>query len=144
MVECNKLDVEFNYNAIAERFMVFKFSTGGRFIKFGAMILDLVDNSIRANSIVFEKGNSFYALLAENTSLYEVRSKISDLDEADQIMVTDESKNLRQLPKNTLLKLLLNSLANYDHPFLQFNNLTGHLYLIHSDNLQRWRGRDVQ
>ena len=142
MVECNKLDVEFNYNAIAERFMVFKFSTGGRFIKFGAMILDLVDNSIRANSIVFEKGNSFYALLAENTSLYEVRSKISDLDEADQIMVTDESKNLRQLPKNTLLKLLLNSLANYDHPFLQFNNLTGHLYLIHPDNLQRWRGRD--
>ena len=142
MIKYNKLNTTFNYDLIADRYRVYKFSADNLFIRYGALILDLIESSLSAKSVVFETGNIFYALFDQSVDLYKLRADMSHVEQAEGLEVHDETKDIQSLPENILLQLLLNTLTNSNHELLQYNNLSGHLYLIAPENLQCWKKAD--
>ncbi|GAB4235444.1 MAG: ATPase [Ekhidna sp.] len=142
MIRYNKLISQFDHDRIAKDFRIFRFASSDQYIKYGALILDLIDSSLNANSIVFEGGKTFYGLFGSDENLFDLRGKMKSISEADNLEVVDETGNIKNIPNHILLKLLLNSTVNAEHEILKYNNLTGQLYLIASENLQRWSKRD--
>ncbi len=116
----NELMPNINFNNIDKDYSIVKFETSEKYIKYGAAILD--NEEIKALSIAFEKGNSFYALFNKGEE-----EGIRFLNLGDNISFN----NIRsfQVPTHLLIRLFLNSLNNFK-TVLAFNNLGGNFYTI--------------
>ncbi len=128
----NKFKIDFNINNIFCSFSIVKFTTSENYIKYGALVLDEVALSLKARSIVFEFGKSFYALfdkkIIDKVDLSKQLEKIENGDSLSFKIL--DSKEIELLPHHTLAQLLINSISNPKHNRLSFNNLTGKLYLF--------------
>ncbi len=143
----NKLSIDISYSEILEDFIIIKFSSSEKYIKYGALFLDEINLNTEAKSIVFDNGNSFYAL-------YE-KSEVEDVDWSKTIQSLKHSdsllfktiKNLNDLsniPEYLLAQLLINSISTPKHKRLSFNNLTGKLYLFNPNHFKISKTRDKE
>src|SRR5690606_5452242 len=113
----NKLNITINYERIFQDFSVVKFSTSENYIKYGALILDELNSLLKAKSIVFERGKSFYALFDKNTidniDLSKELEKIKD-GETLTFKILNK-KEIEEIAKHTISQLLLNSISTPNH-----------------------------
>lgn len=131
----NKLNVKFDYAKIDELYDVFCITTDKKHFKFGAMILDIPLLEKNICSICYESGKTLFILMKHNLgNKQKVKKSLSDFPEFDTLTIA--VKKSSDLPKETLLQLLFNSLANFQSDELKFNNLSGHLYCFNSSWLK--------
>lgn len=136
----NKLAIVLHYEKIIEDFSIIKFSTSEKHIKYGALFLDEINLETKAKSIVFEQGNSFYALYDKDyISKIDISKKLQSLKNCDSLSfnIIDTTKKLQEIPKYLLSQLLINSVSSPKHKRFSFNNLTGKLYLFNPENFER-------
>ncbi len=138
LCKTNKLNIQFNLQRLLSDYAVVKFSTSENFIKYGALILDEIRLTLKAKSIIFERGKSFYALFDKNyisnIDLSKQLEKIEDGDKLSFKFLND--KELEKIQTHTLTQLIINSITTPHHKRLTFNNLTGKLYLFNSSHLK--------
>ncbi len=58
----NKLKININFQQLLLDYTVIKFSTTENYIKWGALVIDEIGLTLKAKSIIFERGKSFYAM----------------------------------------------------------------------------------
>ncbi len=142
----NKLNIQFKLKQLLLDHSIIKFSTSEDFIKHGALLLDEVGLKLRAKSIIFERGKSFYALFDKNyisnIDLSKQLEKIEDGDKLSFKFLND--KELEQVQTHTLAQLIINSIATPNHKRLTFNNLTGKLYLFNPTHLKISKSKEKE
>lgn len=146
-IKTNKLSIDINYEQILDDFSIIKFSTSEKYIKYGALFLDEINLETNAKSIVFEQGNSFFALYEKiEISKFDLSKKLQSLKHSDSLIykLIDNKKELLEIPKHLLSQLLINSISTPKHKRLSFNNLTGKLYLFSPNNFQISKTRDKE
>lgn len=123
----NLLNCEFNYSGIDERYDIFKITTSKKYIENGVYLLDKPVDKLKALSLIFEpKSKSFFVLFKKGIIVsYELQNAL----ESDDLSVSRIPPI--ELKEYLLLRLFLCSLGNYSS-LLQFNNLTGRLFLTDS------------
>ncbi|MBE7661462.1 hypothetical protein [Tenacibaculum finnmarkense] len=139
-IKTNELAIVLRYEKIIEDFSIIKFATSEKYIKYGALFLDEINLETKAKSIVFEDGNSFYALYDKDyISKIDISKKLQSLKNCDSLSFNfiDTTKKLQEIPKHLLSQLLINSISNPKHNRFSFNNLTGKLYLFNPENFER-------
>lgn len=133
-IKTNTLKLSFNLGIILKDFSIFQFSTSEQYINYGSFILDEAVTGLKADSVVFEQGKSFFALFKDSTLTSNlISNKLNQLKEGEAISVrkVDSEEKAESLPKHIIAQLLLNSIATPQHKLLAFNNLTGSLYCLH-------------
>ncbi|MCG8803162.1 hypothetical protein [Tenacibaculum finnmarkense] len=139
-IKTNELAIVLHYEKIIEDFSIIKFATSEKYIKYGALFLDEINLETKAKSIVFEDGNSFYALYDKDyISKIDISKKLQSLKNCDSLSFNfiDTTNKLQEIPKHLLSQLLINSISNPKHNRFSFNNLTGKLYLFNPENFER-------
>jgi|10_taG_2_1085330.scaffolds.fasta_scaffold03148_8 hypothetical protein len=128
----NKLNITINYEKIFQDFSIVKFSTSENYIKYGALILDELNSLLKAKSIVFERGKSFYALFDKNTiDNIDLSKELEKIEEGETLSFKILNKNeIEEIAEHIISQLLINSISTPNHKKLTFNNLTGKLYLF--------------
>lgn len=132
LCKINKLTITINSEKIFQNFSVVKFSTSENYIKYGALILDELSSMLKAKSIVFERGKSFYALFDKSTiDNTDLSKELGKMENGETLTFKILNKNeIEEIAKHTISQLLLNSISTPNHKKLTFNNLTGKLYLF--------------
>ena len=125
----NILRCYLNYKKINENYDIFLISTSKKYFESGSYLLDKPTNKLKALSLIFEpKSKSAFVLYKKGTTTnYELQEALESDDIAVSKMKSEDLKDY------LLLRLFLSSLGNY-RSILQFNNLSGHLYLTD----ERW------
>lgn len=128
----NKLNITINSERIFQDFSIVKFSTTENYIKYGALILDELSSVLKAKSIVFEKGKSFYALFDKNTiNQTDLSKELEKIEDGETLSFKILNKNeIGEIAEHTISQLLINSISTPNHRKLTFNNLTGKLYIF--------------
>lgn len=128
----NKIVIDFKVDNIIEDFDIIKFSTSDKYIKHGAYILDQADGLLKAKSVVFEDGKSFYALYEKSVIKgLDLTSELNKIEGGDNFLY--QKTDIAELVKSNRHiagQLFLNSLSAPQHARLTFNNLTGRLFLF--------------
>jgi hypothetical protein len=142
----NKLNITINSERIFQDFSIVKFSTSENYIKYGALILDELNSLLKAKSIVFERGKSFYALFDKKTIDHTDLSKeLEKIDEGETLSFNILNKNeIEEIAEHTISQLLINSISTPNHKKLTFNNLTGKLYLFSPAFLKISKSQDKE
>jgi hypothetical protein len=142
----NKLNITINSERIFQDFSIVKFSTSENYIKYGALILDELNSLLKAKSIVFERGKSFYALFDKKTIDHTDLSKeLEKIDEGETLSFNILNKNeIEEIAEHTISQLLINSISKPNHKKLTFNNLTGKLYLFSPAFLKISKSKDKE
>ena len=128
----NKLNITINSERIFQDFSIVKFSTTENYIKYGALILDVISSVLKAKSIVFERGKSFYALFEKSTiDNTDLSKELGKIENGETLTFKILNKNeIEEIAEHTISQLLINSISTPKHKKLTFNNLTGKLYLF--------------
>jgi hypothetical protein len=129
-IKTNNLNIDFNYTNILNDFSIFKCTTADKFIEYGSLILDETITGLKAQSVVFERGRSFYSLFkGSDINTNFISSSLKNVNEGDKLSVEkiNSIEGLKTIPKYLLAQLLINSLSSPQNEFLAFNNLTGSL-----------------
>lgn len=128
----NKINITINSEKIFQDFSIVKFSTSQNYIKYGALILDEIGSMLKAKSIVFERGKSFYALFEKNTiNQADLSKELEKIEDGETLSFKILNKNeIGEIAKHTISQLLINSISTPNHRKLTFNNLTGKLYIF--------------
>jgi len=131
-VTINHINAIVNHQKILEDFVVVQFTQSDGYIKFGAQFIDEFSQKVMARAVVFENGSSLYTLFAKaefkNIDLRKVLDESTEMD-----VLRYEILNiiqLKEIPQHLLTQLLINSLNAPKSDRLQFNNLTGKLFLF--------------
>ncbi len=143
----NKLSLDIQFEHIFNDYKVVSFSTSDKYIKYGALFLDEINLKTKAKSIIFEDGNSFYALYEKSEFLELNFSKeIQVLKHSESLIfkVIENINELKEIPIHLLSQLLINSISTPDHKRLSFNNLTGKLYLFNPNYFKISKTRDKE
>lgn len=131
-VNISKLTSSINYTRLLEDFVVVQFTQSNGYIKFGAQFIDEFSQNVLAKSVVFENGSSLFTLFAKaqfsNIDLRTVLADGTDMDGLNFTILNQEQ--LKSIPQHLVVQLLLNSLNTAESSRLQFNNLTGKLFLF--------------
>lgn len=61
-IRTNKITACCEFEKILADFEVFKITTTEKYLRYGSMVLDYASCSLKARSVVFEGGKSFYCL----------------------------------------------------------------------------------
>ncbi len=94
LCKTNKLNIQFNLQQLLLDYAVVKFSTSENFIKYGALILDEVGLTLKAKSIIFEKGKSFYALFDKNyISNIDLSKQLEKIEDGDKLSFNSNTKS---------------------------------------------------
>lgn len=129
-IKTNKLNYILNHKKIDEQYDIFIVQTSMKYFKSGAYIIDAPVLEQNVCAVRFLNGKRFYVLMRRDVLNKQLlRNALADSEGADTITVSQA--NSSELEDNIMLQLLLNSLGSVKHPFLKFNNLTGHLYCFH-------------
>jgi len=130
----NELNVTFNYSKIDEDFDIYCISTSDKYIKGGAEFLDIDD--IKISSIVFEKGNSFYAMIPKDTTSRSLFIKLlNSKDDGNSLSL--KAVLSKDVPANIMAQLFLNALTSPTDKILSFNNLSGKLLCFRAEWLDK-------
>lgn len=138
-IRTNQLNYTIDRSKVFEHYDVFCVSTSEKYFTGSAQLLDteVFNSSILA--VLFEKGNSFWVMTKSGTiALSVLRDSLHETPEGKNITIRTVSAN--ELTDRQLLQLLLNSLGNFESPYLRFNNLTGHLYCVCPAWIKHGRG----
>ncbi|ALO14104.1 hypothetical protein L21SP5_00425 [Salinivirga cyanobacteriivorans] len=132
-IKTNKIKIEFFIDKILTDFSIFQITTSDFYIPFGSLILDETISGLKALSVVFEKGNSFFCLFKGNsikTNL--ISSTIKQFDGGDKLSVEkiDSKEKLEAVPIHLVAQLLINSLSSPSNDLLAFNNIAGSLLCL--------------
>ena len=141
-IKTSQIKYSINRGRIDELFDIFTIQTTNRYFKSGSYIIDapVLDNNVCA--VRFERGNKFSVLMKKDTdNKRRLLKAIEDTPESTTITVTPVKSYT--IEDHVLLQLLLNSLANADHPLLRFTNLTGHFYCFHPEWIRKKRDENI-
>ncbi|OUS11654.1 hypothetical protein A9Q93_11080 [Nonlabens dokdonensis] len=131
-VTTNRIAPTVNFQNIIEDFVVVQFTQSDGYIKFGAQFIDEFSQNVMAKAVVFENGSSLYTLFVktefENIDLRKVLDEGTEMDGLHYKVLDIEQ--LQNVPRHILIQLLINSLNAPKSERLQFNNLTGKLFLF--------------
>lgn len=135
-IKTNQLTINFNFDAIDDKYDVFKIDTTSKYFNRGAYILDAPTLCNNVASIFFDSGRTFYVLMTKfKGNQRNLKQVLLASGEGDSIIITQIHSNC--VGNRILVSLLLNALGSYKTEFLRFNNLTGHLYCLHSGWVKR-------
>ena len=135
-VKTNQLQADIDFPALNQKYDVFAVETTDRYFERGAYLLDapLLCNNVQ--SVYFDSGKRFYVLMQKDPSnKVHLNKVLHDTEGGDRI--TMEQCSVSTVGQRAILSLLLNAIGSYDLEFLQFNNLTGHLYCFHPKWMKR-------
>ena len=138
-VQISVLNPTFNYSHINDKFSIVQFTTSENYIPFGAQFIDAFSQNIKAKSVVFENGRSLFTLFAKaELKNINLRDEIDKIEGAEVLTFSVLNNNqIQEIPVHLLTQLLLNSLSSPQHQRLQFNNLTGKLFLYNESLFER-------
>lgn len=141
-IKTNQLQVDIDFAALDQKYDVFGVETTDRYFERGAYILDVPLLCNNVQSVYFDSGKRFYVLIQKDPSnKAHLKKVLHDTEGVDHI--TMEQCSASTVGQRAILSLLLNAIGSYDLEFLQFNNLTGHLYCFHPKWMKRsGRGND--
>lgn len=129
-IKTNQLVYSLQHEQIDRRYDIFSVKTTDKYFKSGAYIIDAPILEKNVCAIRFLSGKSFLVLMRKSTENKQLLKKaLSKAEGSDCITVVSVPSS--SLSDDVLLQLLFNSLGSVEHPFLRFNNLTGHLYCFH-------------
>ena len=130
-IKTNQLNININAGAIDEKYDIFKIETTSKYFNRGAYILDAPAPCNNVSSIFFDSGRIFYVMMIKsNGNQRNLKQVLLNSDGGDSITITQVNSNA--VENRIIVSLLLNALSSYKTEFLRFNNLTGHLYCLHS------------
>ena len=125
----NKLLLELDIDKIAKDFFVYKVTKDDGWFE-NKKIFDLPTTSLKARSVVYERGSSFYILFDKNhVPDYQIRAMLEAQDPDVRIKPIG-SGELKEVPKHTLTQLLLNMLNTCEdiEGKLMYSNISGGLF----------------
>ena len=129
-IRTNKINASFDYGQIDSKYDFYKIISTGKYIKRGSYVLDSQEMSSRILSIVFDDHKTVYIMFVKDSGNKEILSAVLKSNNDDTLSFSKELSS--QIPKHILFQLFLNSLNNYEHDYLRFNNITGHLFCTNS------------
>lgn len=140
----NKLHVEIDVDKLLQKYVIVRFTTSEKYIRYEALVLDEVCIELKAKSIIFDHGKSFLALFDKNiVNQLDISFELQKLQDASALQFRRlNCADIEKLPLHKLAQLLINSVATPSHPRLSFNNLTGKLYLFESAHFQKIKEPD--
>lgn len=135
-IKTNQLTYAFNKELFVKKYDVFQIENDKDYFKRGAYIIDapLLNNDVC--SVFFESGKKFFVLMKKNDTNHSRLKEVITKEEGGECITVQKVKD-NSFKDRVVFQLLLNSLGNFDIPFLKFNNLTGHLYCYHT----KWMSR---
>lgn len=140
----SQIELEFYNTKILEDFVIVQFTTSENYISYGALFLDQFIADLRANSVLFEKGRSLFALFIkiefEKINLVKELGNING-GESLTYSIIDSLPKLEKIPQYLVAQLLINTLSSPKNELLRFNNLTGGLYIFNNSMVEITRTR---
>lgn len=126
MALTNKLTYSFNFEAIDKEYDIYQITTSDRYISYGAYVLDKPAQSLKALSMVFDRGKNAFVLFKKDTITKSILMNA----------IKDEKIYLKKVSSScvndyVLLRIFLYSLSNYISEENLFNNIGGRLFLTH-------------
>lgn len=117
--------VDIKYSSINKDYVFFQVETSDKYIKGGALFLDLDDVSF-VKSIVFEQGKRFF-VMAKNgdVSRSGMAKALNEYEDGDSLSIVQ--LKAEELSENILVQLFMNSIANPTDEVCSYNNLSGKL-----------------
>lgn len=125
MAIINHLKVDFNYDEIDANYDLFFISTTDKYIPNGAYIIDKPIEVLKAESVVFDNGRSLFIMLKK-----DVISKLHLIEVLEDEKITVKKVSSKELKDFILVKLFLYGINNFTSETLQFNNITGKLFIV--------------
>lgn len=120
------MDVQFHYDAIRKDFIIFRVSKDkGNYYK--SPLVDAIRRLGRCKAVVYQRGNSCYALFSKETRknpLPLLKEKSEEIDSA----VTVQPADPEFLSKDELAQLLSNALPVLLDDYVTYSNVQGKLY----------------
>ncbi|WP_430409818.1 hypothetical protein [Kordia sp.] len=146
LCKTNKLSIQINFKELLTDYSIVKFSTTENYIKFGALVLDEISTKLKAKSIVFERGKSFYALFDKKIiSRVDLARELEKIEYGDKLSFRILSLNeIKEINEHSISQLVVNSIASPKHEKLTYNNLTGKLYLFNTNHLKISTSKDKE
>ena len=137
MILSNKLEVEFNREAIEQDFDVFMVSKEkGNF--FESNVMDIASQEFKAMSVVYYFGNQWFALFKKGEVNVEGLKSVISVEDPEAIILKIDIKDENSMYQNVLAQLLLNTLAGPKHEKFRYNNVSGRLYYIRPKFLKKY------
>lgn len=125
----NKFNIMFNYEKIDADFDIFMvYKEKGHFFK--SNILDIPNTKLNARSVVYTRGNKWYAMFDKKKISLDFLKEIL-VEEDDEIFITQiDIMEENYIPSNVLAQLLFNILNAPKINPLKYNNISGKLLYI--------------
>lgn len=137
MILSNKLEVEFNREAIDYDFDVFMVSKEkGGFYE--SNVMDIASQEFKAMSVVYYFGNQWFALFKKGEVNVEGLKSVISVEDPEAIILKVDIKDENSMYPNVLAQLLLNTLAGPKNEKFRYNNVSGRLYYIRPKFLKRY------
>lgn len=137
MILSNKLEVEFNREAIDHDFDVFMVSKEkGGFYE--SNVMDIASQEFKAMSVVYYFGNQWFALFKKGEVNVEGLKSVISVEDPEAIILKVDIKDENSMYPNVLAQLLLNTLAGPKNEKFRYNNVSGRLYYIRPKFLKRY------
>jgi hypothetical protein len=137
MILSNKLEVEFNKEAINHDFDVFMISKEkGHF--FNSNVLDIASQKFSAMSVVYYFGNQWFVLFMKGEVDIEGLKSVISIEDPEAIIHKVNIKEENAIYPNVLAQLLLNTLAGSKNDKFRYNNISGRLYYIRPKFLKEY------
>lgn len=130
VIKTNKIKCHIDKDALSKKYDFFKVSTSEDYFKSGASVLDssLLENNVQ--SVLFERGKSFYIMmLADFSNKQRLKEIFEKSDNGSKLFFEKTAPD--NVSDYQLIQLMLNGLGSGENQYLRFNNLTGHLYCFH-------------
>lgn len=131
-IQTNKIVAELK-DTLSDVFEVYNIKTTEKHFGRGNNAAKLVDdfqNEKFVLSVVYENGNSFFLLIKKSIdNRVNINKALNSFSGKENL--TLEECNIKIVPQNIMVQLLMNSLGTYEGKNLGFHNVTGHFYIHH-------------
>lgn len=139
MILTNRVELEFDYQAILRDFVIFEARRDGGNFK-GSKIPDIALQECKAVAVVYEWGSSCYILYHRNLAeKYAIKNTLENYD-GDIRVHESTCEELKQMKKHYLGQLLFNAIPNLASNQEMYHNITGGLYYSNPEWIHRRKG----
>lgn len=140
-LKTNCLEANFNFSEIDKDYDIYKIETTDKYIPEGLSLLDKSNSELKARSVVYEYGKSFYVLFyKDQVSLYELIETFECEERGDTLKFSKVLSS--NIPSHLLLQLFINQIGNPEHSY-SFNNLTGRFLVYNLNWLPKTEGKFI-